>query len=227
MREFADRYFNLLNNEYAGINLTRINDPDEFWSKQIEDSIAPFEQIDTFKQSLLGHKLHLDIGFGGGFPLLPLAFLNPDFEFHGFEARGKKAKVVQEISEHLGLNNVNCHHLRIENLLIDVPCSISFKAVGKVYDFLSLINTTNKVNVFFYKGPSFDTTELDQFEKAKNDWSVLNKSELDVQGTEKRYIIGFENKKVPHGTLKNKNLVKLSSLIKAKKDSHGQNNRDR
>ncbi|MAZ49328.1 MAG: hypothetical protein CME65_12265 [Halobacteriovoraceae bacterium] len=215
MKEFAQNYFELLNGKYAGINLTRITEPEEFWNKQILDSIEPFYQSKTFQNSINESSLHIDVGFGGGFPLLPLAFLNPQKEFIGIEARAKKAKVVDEIALELGLNNVNCHHIRLENLLIDVPCSITLKAVGKVYDFLSLINAKNKVKVFFYKGPNFTNIEAAQIKRAKSEWSVIEDLEIDVQGTEKRYIIGFENKNVPHGTTNKKGLLSLASLKKA------------
>lgn len=215
MKRFAESYFELLNGKYAGINLTRITEPEDFWNKQILDSIEPFNQSKIFRESINESDVHVDVGFGGGFPLLPLAYLNPQKEFVGIEARAKKAKVVDEIALELGLKNVNCHHIRIENLLIDVPCCITLKAVGKVYDFLSLINTKNKVKVFFYKGPNFTNIEADQIKKAKNEWSVIEDLEINVQGTEKRYIIGFENKNVPHGTTNKKGLISLASLKKA------------
>lgn len=217
MEEFASNYFRLLNEDYAGINLTRINDKTEFWNKQIIDSIEPYKSSSVFKENLLNSKLHIDVGFGGGFPLLPLAYLNPNYDFIGIEARGKKAKVVQEIAGKLGLKNVNCHHLRLENLLIDIPCTVSLKAVGKVYDFLSLINAKNKVQVFFYKGPNFESQESQQDQKALSEWSKIEFKEINIQGTDKRYIIGYENINVPCGTTKNKSLVTLSSLIQAKK----------
>ena len=218
MKEFSNNYYDLLTGEYAGINLTRITDPEDFWNKQIVDSVAPLEQSQIFRDCLLSNNLHLDVGFGGGFPLLPLAKLNSEVDFLGFEARGKKAKVVNEIALKLGLTNVSCHHVRLETLIIDLPCSITLKAVGKVNDFLSMINTKNKVQVFFYKGPNFQELEKNQIEKAKNTWNIIENREINVQGTDKRYIIGFENKHVPHGTITpNKTTTLLSELVNHKK----------
>ncbi len=56
----------------------------------------------------------LDIGTGGGFPGIPLAILHPDLDFTLIDARGKKIKVVREISKTLALENVNPVHTRAE-----------------------------------------------------------------------------------------------------------------
>lgn len=215
IEEFTKNYYDLLTGEYAGINLTRIVNYEEFETKQIQDSIQPYYQSEIFKQSIEKHGLHVDVGFGGGFPILPLARILPEINFVGVETRGKKAKVVGEIAEKLHLNNVSLIHERIENILIDKPCTISLKAVGKVYDFLSRINSTENVQVFFYKGPNFYEFEKEQIKMSENDWRIIEEKEIWLQGVEKRYIIGFENKKVLRGTenKKLKNLVKLSELL--------------
>ena len=215
MKEFSKKYYDLLNGEYKGINLTRIVDYDEFWVKQILDSIEPLEQSKIFKKTITESSAHIDVGFGGGFPILPLAKKLPKKKFVGVETRGKKARVVGEIAEKLGLSNVRLEHLRIENLLIDSNASVSFKAVGKVYDFLEKIKTTERITVFFYKGPGFYELEKEQIEKSKKDWEIVEQIEIELEGVEKRYLIAFQNKKVLRGTENKttKNLVKLSELI--------------
>jgi 16S rRNA (guanine527-N7)-methyltransferase len=215
MKNFAKKYFDLLVGEYKGINLTRINTFDEFYNKQIIDSVKPQEVSKSFSAALSKQKLLIDVGFGGGFPILPLAFKNPKLSFVGVETRGKKVKVVGEISSKLGLKNTKFVHSRIEHLFIDVPALVCFKAVGKVHDFLSKINTDQKLQVYFYKGPNFYTLEAEQLLLAKNEWKIIEEVEIKVEGTEKRYLIGFENVNVPCGTNTNssKNLVKLSQLL--------------
>ena len=42
---------------------------------------------------------------------------------------------------------------------------------------------------------------------------MIEEKEIKVEDTEKRFIIGFANKNVPHGTINSQNLVKLSELI--------------
>jgi len=58
----------------------------------------------------------LDIGTGGGFPGIPLAILFPETSFHLVDSIGKKIKVVQEIAQELGLENVTCEQKRAEEL---------------------------------------------------------------------------------------------------------------
>ena len=214
LEKFSRQYFDLLTGEYSGINLTRINEYSDFHNKQIIDSLAPYKESTVYKEYVDKTDYNVDIGFGGGFPILPMANHLPNKKFIGIETRNKKVKVVGEISQKLGLSNTSFLHSRIENVLIDIPVVCTLKAVGKVDDFLSKINTTHSITVFFYKGPGFEEQEKDQLKRARKNWEIVENKILDVPGTDKRLIIGFKNKNVPHGTTKITNqLVKLSSIL--------------
>ncbi|MBC7774676.1 MAG: 16S rRNA (guanine(527)-N(7))-methyltransferase RsmG, partial [Phycisphaerae bacterium] len=54
----------------------------------------------------------LDLGTGGGFPGIPLAILFPETQFVLVDGTGKKIRVVQEVSDALGLGNVTAIHGR-------------------------------------------------------------------------------------------------------------------
>ncbi len=98
-----------------------------FWNSQI--NVISRKDMDNF---YLRHVLHslsiakmgeiqggdnvLDIGCGGGFPLIPLAILMPDVSFTGVDSIGKKIKVVNEIVEGVGLRNVETFNCRAESL---------------------------------------------------------------------------------------------------------------
>ena len=56
----------------------------------------------------------LDVGTGGGFPGIPLAILFPKTRFTLVDSIGKKIKVVEEVKEGLGLENVTTFHGRVE-----------------------------------------------------------------------------------------------------------------
>lgn len=214
MEEFAQNYFELLTTEYRGINLTRINEYQDFYDKQILDSVEPLRQSALFESAINQAGLFIDIGFGGGFPILPLAFCLPDVKFIGIETRNKKVKVVGEIAQKLKLKNVALNHARIENVLIDRPAVCSLKAVGKVDEFLAKINATVlDLKVFFYKGPNFYELENESLEKAKKNWKVVEEAEITIPNTEKRYLIGFSPKNVPCGTKNIKQLVKVSDIF--------------
>lgn len=58
----------------------------------------------------------LDLGTGGGFPGIPLAIMFPETNFVLVDGTGKKIRVVQEVADALGLNNVTAIHSRAEEL---------------------------------------------------------------------------------------------------------------
>ncbi|MDD4974697.1 MAG: class I SAM-dependent methyltransferase [Bacteriovorax sp.] len=212
MKDFSKKYLDLLTGEFAGINLTKIQSPEEFYQKQIIDSILPQTESKVFNNALEVTKLLVDVGFGGGFPILPLAFINPDKKFIGFDARAKKAQAVQKIANSLGLTNAKLKHQRLEVIDFDMDVVITFKAVGKVSDYLPLLRTNKTLYVFFYKGPNF--YELEEIEELlEKDWELIEEKSYDVPGTEGRMLLGFKNRKVLRGTIQTEKIIKFSELL--------------
>lgn len=212
MLDFSIRYLNVLKTKLAGLNLTNILDPDEFYQKQILDSINPYLQSELFQREVKKRGVVVDVGFGGGFPILPLAKILPDIKFVGVETRRKKADAVTLIAQELGLTNVKLVHSRLEDFLFDVPATVTFKAVGTVADFLPIIRHTHAdMSVFFYKGPNFMELEGKTLSKLEKDWKLLENQQIEVPGTQQRYLVSFEAQNVPRGTVKT--LVKLSDFL--------------
>jgi 16S rRNA (guanine527-N7)-methyltransferase len=210
MKEFAKKYLDLLTGEFAGINLTRIESFEEFYQKQIVDSVLPQKESEVFAKCLNQTKTMVDIGFGGGFPILPMAQSNPEFKFFGFDARAKKAQVVSQIASRLNLKNVKLMHQRFEEVIFDKDVVVTFKAVGKVADLLPLFKSNKNLYVFFYKGPNF--YELEDIEEVLETWELIEELSYDVDGTEGRVLLGFKNKNVLRGTKTAKN-IKFSELL--------------
>jgi len=207
MNEFCQNYLNLLKTEYSGLNLTRITDPDEFYLKQYEDSIRPLALSAEFKKSLAAQELIVDVGFGGGFPLLPMAAEYPATPFYGIEAREKKVKAVNDIAQRLNLKNVRCFHQRVEEIEFDRPTVLTFKAVGKIKDYLKLIHATAPVKVFFYKGANVYQEENPP--TAWQAWQLLETISFPLTPEIQRYLFCYQI--VPHGTISfKKHLVRAS-----------------
>ncbi|WP_212002396.1 16S rRNA (guanine(527)-N(7))-methyltransferase RsmG [Chitinophaga sp. HK235] len=78
----------------------------------------------------------LDLGTGGGFPGIPLAIFFPEVQFHLVDSIGKKIKVVQGVSEALGLKNVTTAHSRVEdikNRKFDIVVSRAVAPLGDLW----------------------------------------------------------------------------------------------
>ena len=57
----------------------------------------------------------VDVGTGGGFPLVPLAIMFPQCTFHGIDGIGKKIAAVQGVIQGLGLTNCTAEQVRSED----------------------------------------------------------------------------------------------------------------
>lgn len=93
------------------INVISRKDLDELYLRHVLHSLAIAKFI-SFKPS----SRILDIGTGGGFPGIPLAILFPETSFTLVDSIGKKIKVVTEVVQSLGLQNVKAIHDRSENI---------------------------------------------------------------------------------------------------------------
>lgn len=93
------------------INVVSRKDIDELYVRHVLHSLGI-----TKVQAFLPGSRVLDVGTGGGFPGIPLAILHPETKFDLVDSIGKKIKVVDEVSEGLGLENVTTHNQRVEDL---------------------------------------------------------------------------------------------------------------
>lgn len=95
----------------AQINVISRKDMDQFYLHHVLHSLSIAKLIRFTPGSEI-----LDVGTGGGFPGIPLAILFPETKFHLVDSIGKKIKVVQEVANALGLENVRAEQRRAEEL---------------------------------------------------------------------------------------------------------------
>jgi 16S rRNA (guanine527-N7)-methyltransferase len=124
-----DQLFDLYSFWNAQINVISRKDIEELYERHILHSLGIAKFI-SFKPG----ETVLDVGTGGGFPGIPLAILFPETQFHLVDSIGKKIKVVTEVANALGLNNVKASHSRAEQIEGKFDFVVS-RAVTRLIDF--------------------------------------------------------------------------------------------
>lgn len=112
------------------INVVSRKDIDELYLRHVLHSLG-IAKVIRFNP---GSKV-MDVGTGGGFPGIPLAILFPETQFHLVDSIGKKIKVVNEVVEGLGLENVKTTHGRVEEVK-DTYDFIVSRAVAQMETFV-------------------------------------------------------------------------------------------
>lgn len=105
------RYMQRILEINENINLTAVREEDEFLEKHIVDSLA-CNDYEEFQRA----KLVVDMGTGGGFPGIPLAITNPDKKFILADSLNKRLKVIGQVAEKIGINNIELIHMRAEDM---------------------------------------------------------------------------------------------------------------
>lgn len=110
-----EKQFAMLQDLYADwnqkINVISRKDMDHFYLHHVLHSLA----IATRFEFKPGMEI-MDLGAGGGFPGLPLAVFFPETKFHLVDSINKKLKVVNEIANAAGIQNISTQHTRAEEI---------------------------------------------------------------------------------------------------------------
>lgn len=104
-----EKLFDLYMDWNSKINLSAIRDREGVYEKHFADSLLLKEYFDIKDLKIL------DIGSGGGFPILPLALTTPESSFTALDSVGKKMKVVTDIATQMELKNVQALNGRFED----------------------------------------------------------------------------------------------------------------
>ncbi len=96
-------------------NLISRNDSEVIFDKHICDSLALQLFLDKYNLNETKQKL-LDIGTGGGFPALPLAFCYKNIDILALDSTAKKIAFITKIRDKYNLSNLKAICERIEEL---------------------------------------------------------------------------------------------------------------
>jgi 16S rRNA (guanine527-N7)-methyltransferase len=97
--------------ENEKINLSALRTPEACRIGNVLDSLAFLDIVERIGEP----KTLLDVGTGGGFPLLPLALALPQSRLSGMDSTGKKIDAIARIAQALGIGNVMLSKARAED----------------------------------------------------------------------------------------------------------------
>ena len=174
------------------INVVSRKDIDEIYLRHVLHSLG-IAKVQQFRSG----STVMDVGTGGGFPGIPLAILFPETQFHLVDSIGKKIKVVNEVKEGLGLENVKTSNCRVEEIDDQYDFIVS-RAVAQMETFVRWVkgkikkksNHDLKNGILYLKGGDL-SEELAKYETAK----IYNLSDYFEEDF-------FETKKVVHLPMK-------------------------
>lgn len=121
-------FIELLMRWNAAYNLTAVRDPRDMVTRHLLDSLAIAPHV---RGATLA-----DIGSGAGLPGLVLAIAAPQRRVTLIDTNGKKCRFQREAVRHLGLDNVEVIHGRVENVRGSYEC-ITARAFASLADMLS------------------------------------------------------------------------------------------
>jgi 16S rRNA (guanine527-N7)-methyltransferase len=193
-QEQFSKLYDLYSDWNSKINVVSRKDIDELYLRHVLHSLG-IAKVIQFKD---GTSI-MDVGTGGGFPGIPLAILYPECKFHLVDSINKKLKVVDAVTEELGLTNVKTSHKRAEEINETFDFIVS-RAVTAMPSFVGWVK--NKVSkkskndlkngILYLKGGDL-TEELQNYPKATL-YNLTDYFEEDF----------FDTKKVVHLPLKYK-----------------------
>ena len=132
------------------INVVSRKDIDNLFEHHILHSLAIRRYMED--RGLLEDGLEFfDLGTGGGFPGIPLAFTMPECHFTLCDSIAKKVKVAKAIAKDLKLNNVTCVNSRAENLQGPYDWVIS-RAVTSLDAFYPWVKGKFRKGILYLKG---------------------------------------------------------------------------
>lgn len=101
--------------ENTRINLTALREPEKCWIGNVLDSLSILEILEKIGNP----KTLIDVGTGGGFPLLPLALAMPDARLTGLDSTAKKIEAIRRIAKDRNIGNVTLVAARAEDAARD------------------------------------------------------------------------------------------------------------
>ena len=131
--ELLMRYLELFIKWNKAYNLSAIRDPEAMVTLHLLDSLA----VAPYFADKPAIRV-LDVGTGGGLPGIPLAIMYPHMAFTLLDSAGKKMRFLFQVTNELGLTNVQVQNMRVEKFQpVDKFDIIISRAFASIRDFVT------------------------------------------------------------------------------------------
>lgn len=115
----------------ATYNLTTITDASSVLTLHVADSLTLVPKVKEFAPAA---KRVLDVGSGGGLPVVPLAVMRPDLSVSAVDTVKKKAVFLRQAGVMCRLRNFTVYNDRVEKLLVPPFDVITSRAFASLKD---------------------------------------------------------------------------------------------
>lgn len=211
------KFLEIFKQKNSQINLSAIRDDNWIIEKHFVDSVMlniflDFLEIENPKVA--------DLWTGWGFPLIPLAIVNPEVNFVWIDSVGKKLKAIDEFVEKLELKNVKTLNWRAEEIGQNLDYRESFdfvvsRATAYLPTLLEYAIPLLKVGWIFC---AYKLEDKEELKSAKKALTRLGTKILKVKNyrlaDQDRTIIFFEKLEKTHIKYPRKNWIPLQNPIK-------------
>lgn len=180
-------------------NLTAINETESAFHLHLIDSIIILPILRRYLQTpssdnAIPIKI-ADLGSGGGVPGVPLAILQPSWNFSLIEASKKKAAFLQHVRGGLSLNHLQVIAKRVEDVAKIHPASfdaITARGFTRLNKLLDLAGPLLKSRGLVFAMKSQQSKE-EISEVSSQDWKLTEECELSLPGQKRdRRLLVFQ-----------------------------------
>ena len=215
--EKFEKFLEIFKQKNSQINLSAIRDDNWIIEKHFVDSVM----INIFLDFLeIENPKVADLWTGWGFPLIPLAIVNPEVNFVWIDSVGKKLKAIDEFVEELELKNVKTLNWRAEEIGQNLDYRENFdfvvsRATAYLPTLLEYAIPLLKVGWIFC---AYKLEDKEELKSAKKALTRLGTKILKVKNyrlaDQDRTIIFFEKLEKTHTKYPRKNWIPLQNPIK-------------
>lgn len=214
-----EKFLEIFKEKNSQINLSAIRDDEGIIEKHFVDSVMLNIFLDFWEEAEAKTKV-ADLWTGWGFPLLPLAIINPEIDFVWIDSVWKKLKAIDEFCEKLDLKNVKTLNWRAEEIGQNIDFRESFDfVVSRATAYLpTLLEYTIPLLKVWGIFCAYKLEDKEELKSAKKALIRLGAKILKVKNYElawqQRTIIFFEKQEKTHIKYPRKNGIPLQNPIK-------------